>query len=234
MASLDTGRTSDAGRRRRSAATCCVIERLSGHGGVCRVRSSSRSICCRMDAAIDPTKLLRKPMTVTVELDAGGQRLFHGIGAPLRAARARARTISCRIAPRSFRRSGSCRVDGLPHLSEDVGAGHREGGLRASIGVTDFALRSRARIRTREYCVQYRETDFDFVSRLIEEEGIFYFFEHTAATSTRWCSPTRRARSRPGRWRRCRRVVGARARCTGEHDHRARGGQRRSSPARSR
>ena len=31
----------------------------------------------------------------------------------------------------------------------------------------------------REYCVQYRETDFNFVCRLMEEEGIFYFFTHT-------------------------------------------------------
>lgn len=29
-----------------------------------------------------------------------------------------------------------------------------------------------------EYCVQYRETDFNFVSRLMEEYGIFYFFRH--------------------------------------------------------
>lgn len=31
----------------------------------------------------------------------------------------------------------------------------------------------------RDYCVQYRETDFNFVSRLLEEEGIFYFFRHS-------------------------------------------------------
>lgn len=30
----------------------------------------------------------------------------------------------------------------------------------------------------RNYCVQYRETDFDFACRLMEEEGIFYFFRH--------------------------------------------------------
>jgi type VI secretion system secreted protein VgrG len=29
----------------------------------------------------------------------------------------------------------------------------------------------------REYCVQYRETDFDFIKRLLEEEGIYFYFE---------------------------------------------------------
>lgn len=34
--------------------------------------------------------------------------------------------------------------------------------------------------KPRDYCVQYRETDFNFASRLMEEEGIYYFFEHLA------------------------------------------------------
>lgn len=39
-----------------------------------------------------------------------------------------------------------------------------------------FALTNKNRMRG--FCVQYRETDFNFISRLMEEEGIFYFFEH--------------------------------------------------------
>ncbi|OGP79415.1 MAG: hypothetical protein A2V86_01730 [Deltaproteobacteria bacterium RBG_16_49_23] len=41
-----------------------------------------------------------------------------------------------------------------------------------------FNFRLQGKYQEREYCVQYRETDLDFISRLCEEEGIFYFFEH--------------------------------------------------------
>ena len=44
-------------------------------------------------------------------------------------------------------------------------------------GFKDFDLSSvQATYPTREYCVQLRETDLHFVSRLLEEVGIFYFF----------------------------------------------------------
>lgn len=43
----------------------------------------------------------------------------------------------------------------------------------------DFELDLQEDYAPRDYCVQYRETDLDFISRLMEEEGIFYFFKHT-------------------------------------------------------
>jgi len=51
-------------------------------------------------------------------------------------------------------------------------------------GFSDFANRLSGAFEPREYCVQYRETDFNFVSRLMEEEGIYYFFEHEADKHT--------------------------------------------------
>ncbi len=38
--------------------------------------------------------------------------------------------------------------------------------------------------QVREYCVQYRETDLNFIHRLLEEEGIFYYFVHEEAKHT--------------------------------------------------
>jgi len=42
-----------------------------------------------------------------------------------------------------------------------------------------FRFTLNAEYPEQEYCVQYRESDWNFVSRLLEEVGIFYFFEHT-------------------------------------------------------
>ena len=46
------------------------------------------------------------------------------------------------------------------------------------LGFRDVKNALEGSFEPRDYCVQYRETDFNFVSRLMEQYGIFYFFEH--------------------------------------------------------
>ncbi|WKN21921.1 type VI secretion system tip protein VgrG [Azotobacter vinelandii] len=51
-------------------------------------------------------------------------------------------------------------------------------------GFGDYRLKLSGSYTPREYCVQYGETDFAFVSRLLEEEGIFWFFTHEEGRHT--------------------------------------------------
>ncbi len=51
-------------------------------------------------------------------------------------------------------------------------------------GVSDFQIKASGGTSVREYCVQYGESHYDFVSRLLEEEGIGYYFIHTESIHT--------------------------------------------------
>lgn len=51
-------------------------------------------------------------------------------------------------------------------------------------GFSDYELKLTGSYTPREYCVQYAESDFAFVSRLMEEEGIFWFFTHEEGKHT--------------------------------------------------
>ncbi len=69
-------------------------------------------------------------------------------------------------------RTSDCRIfqaKTAPKIIEEVFKGH---------GFSDYKLSLTETYPELEYCVQYRETDFNFVSRLMEQEGIYYFFAH--------------------------------------------------------
>jgi type VI secretion system secreted protein VgrG len=57
----------------------------------------------------------------------------------------------------------------VPDIIEEVFKGH---------GFDNYQRSLSGSYESWEYCVQYRETDFQFVSRLMEQEGIYYFFKH--------------------------------------------------------
>ncbi len=57
-------------------------------------------------------------------------------------------------------------------------------GIFDALGFSDYTNSTTATYTARDYCVQYRETTFDFISRLMEDEGIFYFFTHADGKHT--------------------------------------------------
>jgi type VI secretion system secreted protein VgrG len=51
-------------------------------------------------------------------------------------------------------------------------------------GFSDFEDRLTDKYRKREYCVQYQEKSHDFALRLMEKEGIYFYFRHEAGKHT--------------------------------------------------
>ncbi|TIV97133.1 MAG: type VI secretion system tip protein VgrG, partial [Mesorhizobium sp.] len=66
-------------------------------------------------------------------------------------------------------------------------------------GIAKFEKRLQGSYPQREYCVQYDESDLDFVQRLMEHEGIFYFFEHDEGKHTLvLCDAMSKLKAAPG------------------------------------
>ena len=52
------------------------------------------------------------------------------------------------------------------------------------LGLASPTLKTQGSYTPREYTVQYYESDFAFISRLMEQDGIYYYFEHSQTSHT--------------------------------------------------
>jgi type VI secretion system secreted protein VgrG len=119
-----------------------------------------------------------KAAQLTLESDKSEPRYVHGIISRFRLAEEgkKLTVYHATLVPRLWRlqhRHDSRIFQDLavPAILEKVLTG-------AGLAGADYRLSISAAHPTREYCVQYRESDLAFISRLMEEEGIYYFFEH--------------------------------------------------------
>lgn len=131
------------------------------------------------DSSVTAESLLGKGVTIRIKIGSDQGRFLNG--------------LICRIAQApSETRPNLHRADLVPSMwlltrSTDCRTfqGLSVPGIVSKVlterGLTDFELRLQRPYPALEYCVQYRETDFNFISRLLEDEGIWYFFEHTHA-----------------------------------------------------
>ena len=122
-------------------------------------------------------KLLGKPVGVSIALGRGGQRHINGLVTRFGIGRAQGRWFRYHASVRpwlwALTQTADCRIfqdQNVRQIIEAVFADHA--------AIADFKFKLQKSYRTRTYCVQYRETDFNFVARLCEEEGIFWYFEH--------------------------------------------------------
>ena len=129
-----------------------------------------------LDNAIDLNQVLGKPMCVSVQLDGGGERYFHGIVARFSQNVDQGQFASYQATLRPWlwllTRTSDCRIFQNLTIPQIIKQVFRD------LGFSDFEDALSRPYREWEYCVQYRETSFDFVSRLMEQEGIYYFFRH--------------------------------------------------------
>lgn len=132
---------------------------------------------------IELAELLGKNMTVRVHLPearGAGLRYFNGYVTRFQYLGMRGMRYGVYRATLSpwlwfLTRTSDCRIfqnKNVPTILEDLFREH---------GFTDFRNKLSGSYRTWDYCVQYRETDYHFVSRLMQQEGIYYYFIHENA-----------------------------------------------------
>jgi type VI secretion system secreted protein VgrG len=132
-----------------------------------------------VNKGVDPKAIVGKPITWSVHPVGGTARPFHGVVSRFSAGGVHARGFRhyrAEVVPWLWflTRTANCRIfqnKSAPDIIRQI---------FDEFGFSDYEVALKGTYVKREYCVQYRETAFEFVSRLAEEEGIFYFFKHTA------------------------------------------------------
>jgi type VI secretion system secreted protein VgrG len=118
--------------------------------------------------------ILGQNVTVTMGLPNGETRCFNGIVKRFSEG-ARDETFvhfRAEVVPKIWRLTKKVQSRIFQHLSvPDI--------LHQVFAGLDVTYEILATYYQRDFCVQYRESDFDFASRLMEEEGIYYFFKHS-------------------------------------------------------
>ena len=126
---------------------------------------------------INPDDILGKNITVKVALPDDSTRFFNGFVTRFAQGGSYGRYVrySAVVHPWLWflTRTTDCKIFQemtVPDIIKKVFGDHP---------TADFAFELTSTYRKRNYCVQYRETDFNFITRLMEEEGLYFYSKHT-------------------------------------------------------
>jgi type VI secretion system secreted protein VgrG len=152
-----------------------LLKGFTGREGVSQLFDFRLELLAENPKAVVFDKLLGQPVTVRLALGGDHQRFFHGIVSRFSEGRQDQRFTHYRaqVVPQFWLltrrvRSRIFQHQTVPQILKDVLEG-----LSVSFHI-------QGTFHARDFVVQYRESDFAFASRLMEEEGICYFFRHAA------------------------------------------------------
>ncbi|CAB3791647.1 Actin cross-linking toxin VgrG1 [Paraburkholderia caffeinitolerans] len=157
---------------------------MTGSDELGRLSEYRVDLLCEQNT-VTPAQVLGQDLSIALALPAGGERQFNGIVTVFRMTspgNQQYGSMACYqaiVRPRLWllTRGSHCRFYYQKTVPEIVMS------VLDDYGV-DVTNECTASYSKREHCAQYRETDFDFVSRLMEHEGIYYYFEHARGRHT--------------------------------------------------
>ncbi|MBK8692890.1 MAG: type VI secretion system tip protein VgrG [Deltaproteobacteria bacterium] len=151
-----------------------VVVSLQGREALSRLYALRVGFLC--DEAFATTSLVGRRAALTIHVGRGPARSIHGVLAAQRIeGTARANDLfrlEVRLVPTLYR----LRLRRDTRIFQDLDVLQIVGRV-LTLGRVPFKVLAQGPFRPLEYCVQYRETDYDFVARLLAEHGIFYWFE---------------------------------------------------------
>jgi type VI secretion system secreted protein VgrG len=152
-----------------------ALSRFSGFEGLSEL-FEFRIEAVSTQGGLDFASALGLGSTIELLTQDGGKRYFHGVMTEARWAGAQQDLYVYQLVLRPWlwllTRTSDCRIFAQKTPIDII----KE--VFSDRGFSDFRDATTGSPPTLEYCVQYREMDFNFVCRLMEEYGVYYFFEY--------------------------------------------------------
>jgi type VI secretion system secreted protein VgrG len=151
-----------------------LLKGFTGREAISQLFSFQLDMLADNKTEVSFDKVLGQKLTVHVSMPGGGKRHFNGLC--IRFAQgdrdATFTSYSAEIVPDFWKGTRSAQSRIFQHMTvPDI--------LKKVLAQFDPTYELRGTFNERNFCVQYRESDFNFACRLMEEEGIYWFFKHS-------------------------------------------------------
>ena len=155
-----------------------LLEELTGYEGISRLFSYELDLLAFENDSLTFSDIVGQKVTITLHLPDGTPRYINGYVSRFTQGETDERMFThyhAQVVPWLWflTRQADCRI------FQNLAAPDIISQVFNLFDFKDFRLSLKSSYPQLEYCVQYRETSFNFVSRLMEEFGIFYYFDHS-------------------------------------------------------